>query len=95
VYIIMAYKGLTVCKHDPVELYDKIKAFVRRFAKTKPSDYFISSDREVLLDAADVARARKIPFKVTERRFTIQYLIDLRLPDEQTHTHSSADLIIA
>ena len=64
VYIILAYKGLTVCKHDPIELYCRITEHIQRYVKTAPSDYFISTDQEVLLDAEEVARTRKKKFKV-------------------------------
>ncbi|CAK9073886.1 unnamed protein product, partial [Durusdinium trenchii] len=61
IYLILSHKKKTIEIADPVALYEKISQIMRRSVQTAPSDYMISSDGEVLREAAQLAIKRGIP----------------------------------
>ncbi len=58
VYFIMSHKETVVAVVDVQVMYDKVTQCISRHCKTQPKDYLIAPPEEILLDAADVARAR-------------------------------------
>ena len=59
VYIIMVRKGKVRMLHDPHKIYRKIVKTIAKHVATRPRDYLLASENEILMDAADVARIRK------------------------------------
>ena len=64
VYIIMVHRERVEMVIDPYPLYEKIRETITRLIYTRPRDYLIASDNEIMMDAADVARGRKRPMTV-------------------------------
>ena len=56
------HRQLSCCSHDPLEVADNMRAAVIAFIQTRPSDYLIASEDEVLLDAQECARKRGVEF---------------------------------
>lgn len=65
VYLILSHKRKTVEIADPVAVYEKIRNFIRQSIQTTPSDYMVSSDSEVLREAAQLAVKRGMRAPVT------------------------------
>ncbi len=59
IFVICAHKVHTTMLCDPVLLYDKITAVVKKYARTEPKDYLVSDRYEILREAADLAIVRK------------------------------------
>ena len=59
VYIIMIHKRKVRVVHDPYKIYRRIVKTISKHVSTRPRDYLLASQNEILMDAADVARIRK------------------------------------
>ena len=59
VYIILAHKKRVRMLQNPYRMYKKIRKTIKKHIFTRPSDYLISPQNEILLDAAEIARMRK------------------------------------
>ncbi|CAE8625921.1 unnamed protein product [Polarella glacialis] len=62
-YVICAHTERTVCLHDPFMLQAVISRKVSSNVATRPSDYLVATQHEVMLDAESVALQRRIPFE--------------------------------
>ncbi|CAE7832180.1 desi2 [Symbiodinium sp. CCMP2592] len=59
-YVIGAHKYKTVCLHDPFELHDAIKNRMAEYAQTTVSDYLVATEQEIIMEAQDTGRTRKV-----------------------------------
>lgn len=63
VYVIMVLKGKVEPIIDVRTLYDKVSKFIQKYVSTKPSDYFVSSQSDIMMEANKTASLRKIPLR--------------------------------
>ena len=75
-YVIGAHEDLTTPLEDPLRLHDKICRHIRKRVQTTPADYFLASDTEILLEAQEKARTRKVAWKSGET--DLRYLLNAR-----------------
>jgi hypothetical protein len=57
-YVICSHKERTEHVMDVNDMYDKVTKCITAQIRTQPSDYLVSDDQEVALDAADTAWVR-------------------------------------
>ena len=62
-YVIGCHQERSVLLHDPWELQDLISRKVVKHACTYPSDYLVSTQMEVELEAQEKARVRGVPYQ--------------------------------
>ena len=62
-YVILRHLATTEALHCPHELYAKIANYISSRIHTRPSDYMLASNEEILLEAQDVAQQRNIVFE--------------------------------
>lgn len=60
VYVILAHKTRSRMLFNPYKMYKKVRKTIRKHVSTRPSDYLIAPKHEILLDAAEIARIRKL-----------------------------------
>ena len=63
VYVLMCHKETGVVLADPVLLYQNIANKIGIYVRSRPRDYFVSSSREVELEAMSLASARGIAYR--------------------------------
>jgi hypothetical protein len=62
--------------YDVFDLYEKVREKIMKCVQTRPRDYMIADDVEIMLAAQAVARSRKIPFQADNR--DLSYLLNQR-----------------
>ena len=62
-YIIFALRGSYTMLANPVALYDQVSNVLKSQYRTCPSDYLTANNMEMLLEAAEVCRVRRLPFR--------------------------------
>ena len=75
-YVVGAHVSRTRMLHDIWNLQESIRDEVQAMVQTQPKDYLLATDAEVTLEAQEVARRRRIPFR--EGESNLEYLLTAR-----------------
>jgi hypothetical protein len=75
-YIFCRNYHTCLAVYDVFDLYEKVRGKIMKCVQTRPRDYMIADDVEIMLAAQAVARSRKIPFQADNR--DLSYLLNQR-----------------
>ena len=74
VYFVLVHKTNAVMTCDVQYLYDCVTAVIKKHVRTEVSDYLVSSNWEVSLEAAELARSRRLRWPTTAKGVTLLHM---------------------